>query len=71
MAEANDDMVQGFLDGYYLDSPEPSDNRSASYRHGFGKGRDDRRGTPRDTHAALVAMAEAAMAADALRDRKD
>jgi len=71
MAEANEDMVQGFLDGYYLDSPEPSDNRSASYRHGFANGRDDRCRTPRATYDALVAMAEAAMAADALRDRKD
>ena len=71
MAEANDDMVQGFLDGYCLDSPEPSDNRSASYRHGFANGRDDRRGTPHATYDTLVAMAEAAMAADALRDRKD
>jgi 3-oxoacyl-(acyl-carrier-protein) synthase len=32
MAKANDEMVQGFLDGYDLTAPEPSANRSASYR---------------------------------------
>jgi hypothetical protein len=38
MAKANDEMVQGFLDGYDLTAPEPSANRSASYRHGFENG---------------------------------
>ena len=41
MKPANDEMVQGFMDGYNLDNPEPSDNRSNSYRHGFKAGRND------------------------------
>lgn len=61
---ANAEMIEGFKDGYDLNAPEPSANRSHSYRHGFANGRDDRRGQPRDTHANLVAAAEAAMAAD-------
>ncbi len=44
---ANEEMVQGYLDGWDLDNPEPSDNRSWSYRHGFANARDDRRGKPR------------------------
>ncbi len=38
---ANDEMVQGFRDGYDLDAPEPGDNHSHSYRHGFKAGRND------------------------------
>lgn len=37
----NADMVQGYLDGGNPDNPEPSANRSRSYRHGFQSGRDD------------------------------
>lgn len=33
--EANAEMIEGFRDGYDLSAPEPSTNRSASYRHGF------------------------------------
>jgi len=38
---ANAEMIGGFLNGYDLTAPEPSANRSASYRHGFANGRDD------------------------------
>ncbi len=41
MGEANDEMVEGYLDGFDPSSPEPSDNRSHSYRHGFANGRAD------------------------------
>jgi hypothetical protein len=61
---ANDEMVEGYMDGLDLNSPEPSDNRSHSYRHGFANGRDDRRGKPRASVEALYAQAEAAMIAD-------
>lgn len=37
----NDEMVQGYYDGWNPDNPEPSANRSRSYRHGFQSGRDD------------------------------
>jgi len=43
------------------DCPEPSANRSASYRHGFANGRDDRRGKPRDTYENICRQAEEAM----------
>jgi hypothetical protein len=36
---ANEEMVQGYMDGYDLNAPEPSANRSYSYRHGFAVGR--------------------------------
>lgn len=42
-----DEMVEGYLDGRKPDNPEPSANRSASYRHGFANGRDDLAHSPR------------------------
>lgn len=38
---AEREMVEGYTDGRKQDSPEPSANRSRSYRHGFQSGRDD------------------------------
>ncbi len=62
---ANEDMVQGFMDGYDLTAPEPSANRSESYRHGFANGRADKTGKPRGfTAAQLEVMADAAMLMD-------
>jgi hypothetical protein len=61
---ANDEMVQGFLDGYDLSAPQPSSNRSHSYRHGFANGRDDRAGKPRASHDELTRMADLAMEMD-------
>jgi hypothetical protein len=66
MVEANADMIEGFRDGYDLNAPDPSANRSASYRHGFANGRDDRRGKPRAGYFALLDEAAAAILADAL-----
>jgi hypothetical protein len=59
------EMLDGYFDGLDLNSPEPSGNRSASYRHGFWNGRDDRRGRPRDTYANLRRQADEAIMADA------
>ncbi len=61
---ANDDMIEGFIDGYDLNAPEPSANRSHSYRHGFANGRDDRSGKPRASAAELRRLADLAMAKD-------
>jgi hypothetical protein len=61
---ANSEMIEGYMDGLDLSSPEPSDNRSHSYRHGFANGRDDRRGKPRATYAELIQWAEEAIEAD-------
>mgnify|MGYP001104541154 CR=1 FL=1 len=38
---ANDEMVQGYRDGLDKDSPDPSANRTRSYRHGFANARAD------------------------------
>lgn len=43
----DDEVVAGYLDGLKPESPEPSENRSNSYRHGFANGRDDLRKAPR------------------------
>lgn len=65
---ANDEMVQGYLDGYDLSAPEPSSNRSASYRHGFAVGRAEKSGAgPLGSFADLARAADAAMSADDLR----
>jgi hypothetical protein len=64
---ANHDMVQGYMDGLDINNPEPSSNRSASYRHGFANGRDDRCGKPRDSFANLISAADAAMSEDEKR----
>jgi len=63
---ANEEMVQGYRDGGDLDNPEPSDNRSHSYRHGFANGRADRVGKPAfpSAHVART-LADAAMEKDA------
>jgi hypothetical protein len=59
-------MIEGFCDGYDLTAPDPSSNRSNSYRHGFMVGRLDK--TPADRkkyHAGqLTRMADEAMEAD-------
>jgi hypothetical protein len=44
---ANDEMVQGYREGFDLDAPSPSANRSHSYRHGFKNGRADKMGKSR------------------------
>jgi hypothetical protein len=62
---ANDDMAQGYLDGRDLNSPEPSGNRSHSYRHGFMVGRSEKLGRKAGNYEALVRAADAAMEKDA------
>jgi hypothetical protein len=58
------EMVEGYRDRGNPDNPEPSDNRSASYRHGFANGRDDTSGSPRATAQMLRLMAENAIKDD-------
>jgi hypothetical protein len=58
------EMMHGYLDGYKADNPQPSGNRSHSYRHGFANGRDDRARSPRATAAILRALAEKAIDKD-------
>lgn len=62
---ANEEMVEGYRDGLDLSSPEPSANRSHSYRHGFASGRDDRAGKPRASYEQIIRWADEAMAKDA------
>lgn len=56
--QAEDDMMQGFLDGLDPDAPVPSGNRSYSYRHGFANGRDDLAHNPRASAQELREEAE-------------
>jgi hypothetical protein len=64
---ANQDMIDGYLDGRDLDSPNPSKNRSHSYKHGFMVGRGEKTGTL--THGAeyLRRAADAAMDLDSVQ----
>lgn len=64
--QSNPEMVQGFMDGYDLSCPEPSDNRSYSYRHGFRSGRADKGFPRKENFEQVLAMAEEAMRLDAL-----
>ena len=65
---ANDEMVQGFRDGYDLTAPEPSGNRSNSYRHGFMVARIDKGALPYQGGADhLRRLADEAMQADEQR----
>jgi hypothetical protein len=65
---ANDEMVQGYMDGFDLDTPEPSANRSESYRHGFANGRADKTGRSRGlTFNQLIAASDEAMWNDECR----
>lgn len=59
-----DEMVMGYLDGRNPDNPEPSQNRSRSYAHGFANGRDDLFRSPRALAQTLREMADAAIAED-------
>ena len=58
------EMLNGYFDGLDKDSPEPSDNRSHSYRHGFRNGRDDLNRLPRDSVSNLRNEAAKAMELD-------
>lgn len=61
---ANAEMVQGYMDGYDMNAPEPSSNRSFSYRHGFAVGRAEKTGNKLADYNALVRMAQHAMDRD-------
>ena len=68
--EASDDMVEGYLDGFKddrNDMPTSLSNRSASYRHGWANGRDDRRHRPRASTSVLRRELVDAIAKDACR----
>lgn len=62
----HDEMVEGYLDGLKPDNPEPSANRSNSYRHGFANGRDDIAHSPRLPAQILRLLADQAIRDDVL-----
>lgn len=62
-----DEMVEGYLDGRRAENPEPSANRSASYRHGFANGRDDLAHSPRLPANVLRLLADQAIRDDVAR----
>jgi hypothetical protein len=54
-------MTEGYRDGRNLDSPEASENRSHSYRHGFMVGRKEKlNGKPAASPEALRRAAKVA-----------
>lgn len=61
---ANAEMIAGYIDGFDLNSPEPSENRSASYRHGFKNGRADKTGKTWAPFEEVSRLADLAMAED-------
>jgi hypothetical protein len=62
-----DEMVEGYLDGRKPDNPEPSANRSLSYRHRFANGRDDLAHSPRLPAHVLRLLADQAIRDDVAR----
>lgn len=67
MTDPEDEMVQGYRDGNDPESPEPSQNRSRSYRHGFMTGRADLARKPAGRPDALREAAEQAIREDLAR----
>lgn len=65
--KANADMIEGYMDGRDLDAPEPSANRSHSYRHGFTVGRSEKNNKRLGTFEQVIRMADEAMQKDELR----
>jgi len=61
------EMVEGYMDGFKADSPEPSTNRSNSYRHGFANGRDDLARSPRLPAQVLRLLADQAIRDDVVK----
>lgn len=64
---SEEEMMEGYRDGRQPDSPEPSANRSASYRHGFANGRDGLNHRPRASAETLRQEAERCIKEDAGR----
>lgn len=62
----NDDMADGYKDGFQPDAVPPGPNRSRSYVHGWLNGRDDRIGKPRATAEKIRKDGEKARLADAV-----
>jgi hypothetical protein len=62
-AQAETDMLEGYLDGL-RGEPLPGFNRSASYRHGYANGRDDRHSSPRAPTSYIHSEALAAISQD-------
>lgn len=63
----NDETLKGYLDGFQddrEDEPPSLTNRTASYRHGWLNGRDDRLGRPRASAEALRRSAQKAQEED-------
>ena len=58
-------LSEGYRDGHDLETPEPSDNRSACYRHSFWIGRKEKLNGYAGRADVLRQAADAAVAEDA------
>lgn len=63
---SDQDLREGYNDGFQADALPPGPNRSRSYVHGWLNGRDDRIGKPRATASVLRDQAKRAKLADAV-----
>lgn len=61
---AEQEMVEGYMDGRQADAPSPSSNRSRSYCHGFQSGRDDLARKPSAPYAERLSQAYFAIQMD-------
>ena len=63
---ANDEMVNGYIDGHsdHRDSLPKNHNYSPAYEHGWLNGRDDRKSKPRAAASVLRARADMILSAE-------
>lgn len=59
MTDLDADFAEGYRDGRDRETPEPSANRSAAYRHSFEVGRAEVEGRPIRAAVSRVRAAEA------------
>ena len=64
------EFADGYRDGRDKFAPEPSDNRSAAYRHSFAVGRAELAGCPIPAHVSRE-RAAAAVAKDSHNERSE
>lgn len=67
-APACAEMITGYFDGRNQGTPEPGENRSPCYRHGFANGRDDSGAGPAAPHPRASAQAMRAKAERLMAD---
>lgn len=52
------EFIEGYMDGYDLDCPEPNNNRHSAYVHSFKIGRAEKLGLPTPSYSVSKARAQ-------------